>query len=268
MGKSSTHEALELDAPAFYRRTLHILADDQVAFLVGGSHAFLHYTGIVRDTKDLDIFVRRADVDRALEALREAGYRTEITFPHWLAKAMHGEDFIDIVFSSGNGVAAIDDACFAHAVEAQVLNMPVKLMPVEELLWQKAFIMERERYDGADIAHLLRSCADILDWDRLLERFAPHWQLLFSHLLMFAFIYPSERHRIPAAVVRGLCDRLSTEMDAPPSEDRVCQGTLISRSQFLIDIGRYGYADARLRPRGNMSAEETVYWTWAIENVR
>jgi hypothetical protein len=57
-------------------------------------------------------------------------------------------------------------------------------------------------------------------------------------------------------------------MDAPPSEDRVCQGTLISRSQFLIDIGRYGYADARLRPRGNMSAEETVYWTWAIENVR
>ena len=268
MGKSSTQESLELDAPAFYRRTLHILADAQVAFLVGGSHAFLHYTGIVRDTKDLDIFVRRADVERALEALREAGYRTEITFPHWLAKAMHGEDFIDIVFSSGNGVAVIDDACFTNAVEAQVLNMPVKLMPVEELLWQKSYIMERERYDGSDIAHLLRACVDSLHWDRLLERFAPHWQLLFSHLLMFSFIYPCERHRIPQAVMRQLTGRLLEEIDCPPSEDRICQGTLISRSQFLVDIGRYGYADARLRPRGNMSAEETVYWTWAIETVK
>jgi hypothetical protein len=27
----------------------------------------------------------------------------------------------------------------------------VKLMPVEESIWTKAFIMERERFDGADI---------------------------------------------------------------------------------------------------------------------
>ena len=267
MGKSSTQDTLELDAHAFYRRTLHILADAQVAFLVGGSHAFLHYTGIVRDTKDLDVFVRREEVERALSVLAQAGYRTEFTFPHWLAKAIHGDDFIDIVFNSGNGIAVIDDAWFQHAVEAQVLNMPVKLMPVEELIWQKSFIMERERYDGADVAHLLRSNADTLDWERLVARFAPHWQLLFSHLLMFSFIYPCERQRIPQRVLRELSERLLQQLECPPSEERVCQGTLVSRSQFLIDIGRYGYEDARLRPRGNMSPEETVYWTWAIEHV-
>ena len=35
----------------------------------------------------------------------------------------------------------------------------------------------------------------------------------------------------------------------------------------MIDIGQYGFADARLLPRGNMSAEDAIYWTWAIENV-
>ena len=268
MAKSSTQESFDLDTPAFYRRTLHILADEQVPFLVGGSHAFLHYTGIVRDTKDLDIFVRREELDRALHALEQAGYRTEITFPHWLAKAFHGDDFIDIVFSSGNGVAIIDDAWFTNAVEAQVLNMPVKLLPVEELIWQKSYIMERERYDGADIAHLLRACADSLDWTHLLERFAPHWQLLFSHVLMFMFVYPGETHRLPREVVGRLVDLLREQLDAPPRKDRVCQGTLLSRSQFLIDIGRYGYEDARLHPRGRMKAEEVVYWTWAIEHVK
>jgi len=256
------------DTNAFYRRTLHVLSDARVPFLVGGSHALLNYTGIVRETKDFDLFIRRTDLDAGLNALREAGYATEITFPHWLAKAKQGHDVVDLVFSSGNGVCRVDDAWFENALEADVLGMPVKIAPVEELLWQKSYVMERERYDGADVAHILRTCAESLDWDRLLQRFEPHWQLLLSYLVLFGFIYPSERHRIPARVMGTLIDRLQQELISAPSEDRVCRGTLTSRAQYLLDIGRYGYEDARLAPRGNMSAEDAVYWTWAIENVQ
>jgi len=143
----------------------------------------------------------------------------------------------------------------------------VKIAPVEELLWQKSFVMERERYDGADVAHILRSCAETLDWDRLMQRFDPFWQLLLSHLTLFAFIYPSERHRVPQRVMMDLIGRLQTEMSSAASDNRVCRGTLISRGQYLLDIGRYGYQDARLLPSGNMSAEDAVYWTWAIDNI-
>jgi hypothetical protein len=128
--------------------------------------------------------------------------------------------------------------------------------------------MERERYDGADVAHILRSRAESLDWKRVMERFDPHWQLLLSYLVLFGFIYPSERHRIPADVMNELLGRLAAEVNAAPSNDRVCRGTLTSRAQYLLDIGRYGYEDARLFPRGNMSAEDAVYWTWAIENIQ
>src|SRR5262245_20769839 len=267
MAYQSTLSHPARDTNAFYRRTLHVLSDARVPFLVGGSHALLNYTGIVRETKDFDLFLKADDLDAALDALKEAGYHTESTFPHWLAKAKQGNDVVDLVFSSGNGVCRVDDEWFAHAMEAEVLGMPVKIAPVEELLWQMSFVMERERYDGADVAHVLRSCAESLDWDRVMRRFESYWELLLAHLIMFGFIYPSDRHRIPDRVMNELTARLQQEIAAEPTSDRVCRGTLTSRAQYLLDIGQYGYEDARLAPRGNMSPEDAVYWTWAIENV-
>jgi hypothetical protein len=268
MAYQSTFDEPEKDTNAFYRRTLHVLNDARVTFMVGGSHAILHYTGIVRETKDFDLFVRKSDLDAALAALKDAGYRAEITFPHWLAKAWDGRDVVDLVFNSGNGVCTIDDEWFAYATEADVLGMPVKIAPVEELFWQKSFLMERERFDGADTAHILHSCAESLDWGRLERRFGPHWQVLLVHLLMYRFIYPSERDAIPRDVLERLLAQMRAEMDEGNSQDRVCQGTLLSRSQYLLDVGRYGYADARVAPRGSMSAEDCVYWTWAIANIQ
>lgn len=255
------------DTNTFYRRTLHVLSDARVPFLVGGSHALLHYTGIIRETKDFDLFVKKEDIDAALEALGLAGYWTQITFPHWLAKAKQGGDHVDLVFSSGNGLCRVDDGWFQHAVEAEVLGMPVKIAPVEELVWQKSFVMERERYDGADIMHVFRTCAETIDWSRLVLRYDNQWQVLLMNLILFDFVYPSERHRIPPQVAGELLTRFQGELDSPPSEDRVCRGTLTSRAQYLLDIGQYGYQDARIVPRGNMTPEEVVYWTWAIENV-
>src|SRR5687768_7141276 len=84
MAYQSTFDSPDRDTNAFYRRTLHVLSDARIPFLVGGSHALLNYTGIVRETKDFDLFVRRNDLDDALRALGDSGYHTEITFPHWL----------------------------------------------------------------------------------------------------------------------------------------------------------------------------------------
>ena len=268
MAYQSTYDDPAQDTNTFYRRTLHVLSEARVPFLVGGSHAILHYTGIVRETKDFDLFVRREDCSDATEALRLAGYWTEITFPHWLAKAKQGDDVVDLVFSSGNGVCRVDEGWFENAVEAEVLGMPVKLAPAEELLWQKAFVMERERFDGGDVVHLLRTCAETLQWNRLVQRFGDNWQLLLQYLIFFGFVYPSERQRIPRAVIDELMARYRAELDAPPATDRVCRGTLVSRGQYLLDIGLYGYADARLVPRGTMTAEDCIYWTWAIEHVK
>jgi hypothetical protein len=208
--------------------------------------------------------VRPDDCRRVLALFAAAGLHTELTFPHWLGKVRHDDAFIDVIFSSGNGLAVVDDEWFTHAVSGTVLALPVQFCPAEEILWSKSFIMERERFDGADVAHLLRTRADRLDWPRLLRRFGDHWRPLFVHLVLFGYIYPAERDRIPRAVMEELTNRLLAEVQAEPPADVMCQGTNLSREQYLIDIRNWGYRDARLLPHGPMNHAEVARWTAGI----
>jgi hypothetical protein len=265
---STTSLLTSPDTAELYRTTLEMLNRSGVPYLVGGTYAFQYYAGISRTTKDFDIFVRSRDVRRVLEVLQRAGFKTEVTFTHWLAKAHHAEKFIDVIHSSGNGVAEVDDEWFAHAVDEEVLGIPVKLCPPEEMIWSKGMIMERERYDGADVAHLFRHCSGMLNWERLLRRFGPNWRVLLSHLVLFGFIYPGERALIPAAVIKDLMNRLAAELDVPTRDSKVCQGTLLSRAQYLVDLDEWGYEDARMAPRGAMTGEQIENWTAAIDKTR
>jgi hypothetical protein len=263
----AAYDILSPETAAFYRRAVRLLDEAAVPFLVGGAYALAHYTGIIRHTKDFDVFVRPADCCRVLDLFAAAGYRSELTFPHWLGKVHADGDFVDVIFSSGNGVATIDDGWFSHAEAAEVVGVPVRLCPVEETIWSKAFVVERERYDGADVNHLLRARGAALDWPRLLDRFGPNWRVLLSHLVLFGFAYPSERGQVPAWVLRDLLGRLEAEVEAPPSAERVCQGTLLSREQYLADVREGGYRDARLGPDGTMSARDVRRWTDAIDET-
>ena len=71
----------------FYRAAIRRLVEAEIPFLVGGAYALEAHTGIVRRTKDFDIFMLEEDVKRTLQVLSRAGYQTEFTFPHWIAKA-------------------------------------------------------------------------------------------------------------------------------------------------------------------------------------
>jgi Nucleotidyl transferase of unknown function (DUF2204) len=248
----------------FYVRTLMVLNDAGIPYLIGGAYAMGTLAGVERHTKDIDVFALRRDRDAILRVLEADGYRTEVTFPHWLAKAWIVERFVDVIYASGNGTATVDDDWFEHAVDAELLGIPVRLCAPEEIIWSKAYVQERERFDGADIAHLIRKSGRDFDWPRLLRRFEDHWRILLAHLVSFGFVYPGERDIIPQWVIRELSDRLLRETHEPPPQTKICQGTLLSREQYLIDIAAWGYLDGRLPPLGNMNPEEVIHWTAAI----
>ena len=261
---TSDYDEQHREARQFYRDTLVALRDGEIPFLVGGAYAYARLTGIKRPTKDFDIFIRPEHLDRALEVLRAADFVAEATFPHWLAKAGRGLNFVDIIFSSGNGVARVDDGWFTHAVQGEVFALNVLLAPAEEMLWSKAFVMERERYDGADVIHLLHARGHNLDWARLVRRFGPYWRILLVNLVLFGFIYPGEPQPFPGWVMDELRRRLDDELAREPTRDKVCRGTIVSREQYLVDTLERGYVDGRQQPHGTMTAEEIRQWTAAI----
>jgi hypothetical protein len=240
----------ELDCRA---DALRALCDDGVSCLVGGAYAFFEYTGIFRDTKDLDVFLRRQELERAFASLERAGFRTELLDPVWLGKGFRGEFFVDVIFSSGNGLAVVDDLWFAHARRGEVMGLPVLLAPAEEIIWSKAFVCERERFDGHDIAHLVRACGEALDWRRLLARFDSHWEVLFSHLVLYRFAFPSERTKVPDWVMRELLRRTWEGMARGDWERRVCRGPLVSKTQYLHVLQHLGFEDVR-----RLAAEEAA----------
>lgn len=256
----------DTDTKDFYRDLVRLLVEENLPFLIGGTFALQRYTGITRKTKDLDFFIRRGDFPLFEATLRRHEMHVELTFPHWLGKVFRGDDFVDLAFRSANGEGEVDDLWFEHAVDEQLWGIPVKLCPPEETIWSKAFVMERERFDGADIVHIIHSLADSLDWDRILWRFGDKWRVLLAHLICYGFVYPGKRHMIPPRVMGELLRRLQTELAAggAPGEP-LCQGTLISREQYLVDVDRWGYVDARLEPRGKLTARDIEHWTAAID---
>src|SRR4029453_16894676 len=89
----------------FYKRVIEALQEAHIDFLVGGTYALFKYTGIGKDTKDLDLFIRRRDWANATRSLAREGIETDLTYPHWLGKAFGGrqrEFFVDLIFSGGN----------------------------------------------------------------------------------------------------------------------------------------------------------------------
>jgi hypothetical protein len=212
------------------------------------------YTGIQRNTKDLDVFMKPEDHRRALEVLEKAGYRTEYFYPFWIAKALSGEAFMDIIYNSGNGICRVDDEWLAHSVPHEVLGYPTRLTPAEEQLWSKAFVMDRDRFDGGDIIHLILALGADLDWQRLLRRFAGHERVLLAHLMLFGYSYPCDRDKIPTWVMPRLQELVENE---PAPDERLCRGPNLSHGgNYGTALREWGYLDGRLKPHGPLTQDE------------
>lgn len=244
--KSVTHGDFWIPEPEreLYKLALGALNDAGIPFVVAGAYAIYEHTGIYRETKDLDLFVEPAAVVDAMAALKAAGFRARLEQPHWLAKALYGEHFIDVIYGMGNGLALIDHDWHRYSKPAILAATPVRVAPVEELIWHRLFINERHRQDMADIVHLIACFGRRLDWRRLVDKTGDHWPLLLSQLQMYHYVYP-ELRGVPDWVLEDLLDRARTDLRRKRSGERVTRGTLASRFSFMIDVHEWGFRDLR-----------------------
>ncbi len=226
---------------------LRLLNDAGIPYVVAGAYALRHYTGIGRYTKDLDLFALRSDVPKALAVLGQDGYETRVMAPHWLANSTKGGYIVDLIHGFGGWRAQVDQGWFDHSVPGELHGVPVRITPLEEMTWMKAYVAHRERYDGADVAHLLRAGRGRFDWQRFVSLFEECWELLLYYLTLFHFVYPSDRDVIPDWVFDTLYARLKGRRSGVEAElEKVTRGPLIDRFSFLPDVDRWGYADGRV----------------------
>jgi hypothetical protein len=244
----------DAEASEVYGEVLDALGRADIRYMVGGALALNAYTGIWRDTKDLDVFVTEKTVPRVLEVLEEAGFETEVTDPVWLAKARRGELFADVIHASHNGTGPVDDSWFENATKISILHRRELVIPAEELILSKVFVVAKDRCDVDDVLHVIFATRGELDWDRMVEKIGDHWELLFAYLHLYRYVYPSHTHYLPDRVLKILLGRY--EEESAPKETRF-RGTMLDENSFRVDVEEWGLPDERAATtEGRPSGEE------------
>ena len=235
-------EEQKLEAFAFYQEGIVLLEGSGAKFMLGGGFATFHYTGMFRDTKDLDVFCPPSEYPKILKYFSQKGYETQLTDVRWLAKIFKGEYFIDVIFNSVNNICTVDDTWLDNASAGEFAGLPVKFISAEDLIWCKSYVQNRERFDGADINHVILKYGKKLNWERLLRRMDAHWHLLLAGLITFQFVYPADfTEIIPRWLFDELVKRAQEQYDLPAPMERVCRGPVIDNTQYSVDVKEWDY---------------------------
>ena len=227
---------------SLFREVLLILEEKGFPYAVSGAFALRKHTGICRFTKDLDLFMTAATSREVMSYLEQRGFTCEVSDPVWLSKVHKEEFFVDLITGMSNGVVVVDDSWIDRANPAIVQGIKTRVLAPEELVASKIFVAKRERFDGADIAHIIYGTYPGFDWDRELHLVGEHWEMLLWSLLLFRYVYPAQTNYVPASIWSRLLRKLKSEI-AKPDPKANFRGSLVDENMFAIDINEWGLAN-------------------------
>src|SRR4051812_49355318 len=138
------------------KKSAAALREADVPFLLGGSLASWARGG-PESRHDLDLMIKPEDVERALAALIDAGFRADDPPEEWLVKAYDGDTLVDLIFFPKG--TRVDDDLIERGEVMSVLGMEMRVMALEDVLVTKLMALSEHalRYESLlSIARALR----------------------------------------------------------------------------------------------------------------
>jgi hypothetical protein len=226
-----------------YRRVIAAAQQERVPFALGGAFAVATYTGTWRNTKDLDLYVLPEYRERMIAVLTGLGladYYERVPYDRWwIYRATADDTIVDVIWAMANHRAHIDEL-WMSGPEVDLQDHRVKVLPAEAMLWDKLYIMQRDRCDWPDVMNLIYSTGSLIDWEYLVNRMGDDAALLAGALAVFRWISPGRARELPA----WLWDRLG--LDSPGAED---SPEIVKRRVDLLDTRPwYGPDREKLKP--------------------
>jgi hypothetical protein len=237
------------DQKALFRDVLTTFEQKRLPYAVSGAFALRQHTGICRFTKDLDIFLSSDDTSTALSHLQKKGFACEVCDPVWLAKAHRDGYFVDLITGMSNGAITVDGSWIERARPATIVGIKTRVLAPEELIASKLFVTRRERFDGADIVHVIYARRGKLEWNRILELAGEHWEMFLWSLVLFRYVYPGQSNYVPQLLWEDLLSRFADEIRSPNPGARF-RGSLIDDKMFAIDVEEWGLDDILKEKQG------------------
>jgi hypothetical protein len=186
---------------AVYHGVIREASNRGLRFAVGGSLAMAVYAGRVRKSKDLDLYTTPAKKDGLIEALGHLGlqdYYERLPYDRsWIYRATTDDTIVDIIWAMANHRTVVDDDWLVRGPEIRFGSETLKLIPLEEMIWSKLYILQRDRCDWPDILNLLDTAGHQVDWERLLDRIGEDTSLLAGVLNVYCWLRSDNARRLP-----------------------------------------------------------------------
>jgi hypothetical protein len=138
-----------------------------------------------------------------------------------------------------NAVITVDQSWIDRSSPCVILGVPARVLAAEELIASKLFVNFRERFDGADIVHIIYGTKGNIDWQRVLQLVGEHWELVLWELMLFHYVYPAEQDIVPRQVWDDLLLRFRRQLDSG-TRNLAFRGSLIDEKMFAIDMKEWG----------------------------
>jgi putative nucleotidyltransferase-like protein len=191
-----------------YRR---VITDCQAAglrFAVGGGLAIGVYTEMWRDTKDIDLYVLPQDREVMRQVLNRAGlvdFYDQLPYDRsWIYRSVQDKVIVDVIWAMANYKTQVDERWILDGPVVTIRDLEIRLVPPEEMIWAKLYVLQRERCDWPDVLNIIHAQGERIDWNRLLQRLADDAPLLHSALRVFRWLCPTEAKTLPSWLRRDL----------------------------------------------------------------
>jgi hypothetical protein len=114
-----------------------------------------------------------------------------------------------------------------------------QIISAEDLIASKLFVTRRERFDGADIAHIIYRTRGRIEWERIFQLAGEHWEMVLWALVLFRYVYPAHSGFVPAPLWQDLLSRYM-HLVQHPDPQAPFRGSLIDENMFSIDLKDWG----------------------------
>jgi hypothetical protein len=217
-----------------YTNVVHEATARGIPFAVGGSLAMAVYAGLLRPSKDLDLYVMPEDKDRMIEVMRYLGmgdYYDQLPYDRgWIYRSITEDVIVDVIWNMANRRAPVDARWITDGPEIAVDHQTIRLIPIEEMIWSKLYVLQRERCDWPDILNLINRRANEINWHHLLFRIADDAPLLGAVLHVYCWLCPDNASKLPSWL------RARVRPDSRPAESGQRVALLDSRPWLVSSV--------------------------------
>ncbi len=214
---------------AVYKLAIDSMNRKKIPFMLGGAFGLARYTGRWRNTKDIDFFILPENREAAIAGLTKEGfsdYYEKLAYDRgWIYRATKEDVIVDLIWGTPNRRSTVEQYWLEHATELKIRGEILKVLPAEELLWIKLYVLQRDRCDWPDILNLLYATAAGMDWGRLVKDLGDDLPLLGAALLVFSWVCP--------ALAQFISPDLAAQFNIPRGLSSQCGVEINGRVQLL-----------------------------------